>query len=94
MLKFLADARIEEMLAAAERHRTRQLPRPQRYRATDEPTADDPRQTTRQYPPNVELSTISNADSTETCKANMSSPDIPAEPGRPGGAQCVTRSHA
>jgi hypothetical protein len=62
MVKVLADARIDEMLATAERHRLRQLARRQRHRATEEPTADRPRQTTRPYPPIVNLSTTSNAD--------------------------------
>jgi hypothetical protein len=61
MLKLLADARIDEMLATAERHRLRQLPRRQQHRGTDEPTADHRRETTRQYSPIVDLSTMSNA---------------------------------
>ena len=81
MAKVLADARIDEMLATAERHRLRQLGRRQRHRATEEPYADHPRQTTRPYPAIVNLSTTSNADA-ETTKANMSKPDNPAEPGR------------
>ena len=40
MAKVLADARIDEMLATAERHRLRQPARRQRHRATEEPTAD------------------------------------------------------
>ena len=44
--KVLADARIDEMVATAERHRLRQLARRQRHRATEEPTADHRRQTT------------------------------------------------
>ncbi len=61
MAKLLADARIDEMLATAERHRLRQLARRQRHRSTDEPTADHPRQITRPYPPIVDLSMMSNA---------------------------------
>ena len=66
MAKVLADARIDEMLATAERHRLRQLARRQRHRATEEPTADHPRQTTRPYPPIVDLSTTSNAERART----------------------------
>jgi len=62
MAKVLADARVDEMLATAERHRLRQLARRQRHRATEEPTADPPRQTTRPYPPIVDLTTTSKAD--------------------------------
>ena len=62
MAKLLADARIDETLTTAERHRLRQLTRRQRHRATEEPTADHPRQTTRPCPPVVDLSTTSNAD--------------------------------
>ena len=59
MAKLVTDARIDEMLATAERHR---LARRQGSRATEEPTADHPRQTTRPYPPIVDLLTTSNAD--------------------------------
>jgi hypothetical protein len=62
MAKVLADARIDEMLATAERHRLRQLARRQRHRAPEEPTADPTRQTTRPYPPIVDLTTTSKAD--------------------------------
>ena len=58
MAKVLADARIDEMLATAERHRLRQLARRQRHRATEKPSADHSRQTTRPYPPIVDLSTF------------------------------------
>ena len=79
MAKVLADARIDEMLATAERHRRRQLARRQRHRATEEPTADHPRQTIRPYPPIVALSTTSNAGTDRDDKANMSKPDNRAE---------------
>ncbi len=46
MAKLLADARIDEMLATAERHRLRQLARRQRHRATEEPTAESVRRRT------------------------------------------------
>jgi hypothetical protein len=62
MAKLLADARTDEMLATAERHRLRKLARRQRHRATEAPTADHPRRTTPPYPPVVYLSTTSNAD--------------------------------
>jgi hypothetical protein len=61
MAKLLADARIDEMLATAERHRLRQLARPLRRRAT-KPTTDHPRHTTRPCPSIVDLSTTANAD--------------------------------
>jgi hypothetical protein len=68
MAKLLADARIDEMLATAERHRLRQLARRQGHRAAEEPTADHPRQTTRPCPPIVDLSTTSNADADQDDK--------------------------
>ena len=61
MAKLLADARVDEMLATAERHRLRQLARRQGHRAT-KPTTDHPRHTTRPCPSIVDLSTTSNAD--------------------------------
>ncbi len=81
MVKVLADARIDEMLATAERHRLRQLARRQRHRATEEPTADplgkQPDRTHR-------LSTFRRPQTPtliETTKAKMSKSDNPAEPG-------------
>ena len=62
MARLVVDARINEMLATAKQHRLRRLARRQRRRATEEPTADHPRQTTRPYPPIVDLLTTSNAD--------------------------------
>jgi hypothetical protein len=62
MAKLHADARIDEMLATAERNRLRRLARRQRHRATEKPTVHHPRQTTRPYPPIVDHPTTSIAD--------------------------------
>lgn len=61
MAKLLADARIDEMLATAERHRLRQVARGQGHRAI-KPDTDHPRHTARTCPSIVDLSTTSNAD--------------------------------
>jgi len=61
MAKLYAEARFDEMLATAERHRLRQLARRQRPRPS-KPAADHLRQTTRPYPSIVDLSMTSNAD--------------------------------
>ena len=59
--KLLADARIDDMLATAERHRPRRLARGQRRSASKQPT-DRLRRKVRTSPSIVDLSITPNAD--------------------------------